>query len=234
MSWYGDAWNGVKDAAGAVGTWLVGGDATSGMATKPQTADYQRGYLQDDFMKRGAAQMNTGQADQVRAQQGQLSNMLFRQASGQQQGAGELAVQRQANNAQANQASMAQMARGAGAGMAARTAARNSADIGVNAAGQASIAQLQDQQSAQNQLGGLLNAQRGQDIQTAGANQAAQMQQQQLQLAGLAQMLGIDQAQLQQELAKRQIDAGDKGMLGSLMEIGGQVGAAYASGGMKK
>lgn len=220
MAWYND-----------VGRWLVGGNATKGMQTQPQTADYQRGYLQQDFMKRDAPTMNTAQADQTRGQQGQLAQMLFQQAQGLTKGAGERAVERQAGNAMAQQVSQAQMARGAGAGMAARNAARTSADIGTNAAGQAGIAQLQDQQSAQNQLGGLLNATRGQDIQTAGANQQAQLAQQQQQLAALAQMLGVDQAALQQDLAKRGLAAQDKGMLPSLLQIGGQIGAAAATGG---
>lgn len=215
---------------GGLKTWLMGGDATEGMSTRPESADYQQGYLQNDFMKRSAPMMNTGQADQSRGQQGQLAQMLFQQANGQRQGAGEMAVQRQAGNAMAQQTSTAQMARGANAALAARSAARNNANIGVSAAGQAGIAQMQDQQSAQNQLGGLLGNMRGQDIQTAGANQQSQLAQQQMQLSALAQMLGVDQATLQAELAKRQIDAGDKGMLGSLLQIGGQVGAAAAGG----
>jgi hypothetical protein len=210
--------------------WLFGGKATEGMAKEPATAAYQRGYLQNDFMQRQAPMMNTAQADQTRGQQGQLAGMLFNQAQGLSQGAGERAVERQANNAMANQASMAQMARGAGAGMAARNAARTSADIGTNAAGQAAIAQMQDQQSAQNQLGSLLNATRGQDIQTAGANQQAQLAQQQLQLGALAQMLGVDQAALQQDLARRGLKMQDTGMLPSLLQIGGQIGASAATG----
>ncbi len=224
----GGMFGGRLDGAKA---WLFGGKATQGMPTQPQTAGYQRDYLQNDFMNRSAPTMNTAQADQARAQQSQLAQMLFDQSRGLTPGAGELAVQRQANNALAAQASQAQMARGAGAGMAARTAARNSADIGTNAAGQAGIAQMQDQQAAQNQLAGLLGQTRGQDIQTAGANQQAQLAQQQLQLGGLAQLLGVDQAALQQDLARRNLKQGDKGMLPSLLQIGGQIGAAAMTGG---
>jgi hypothetical protein len=221
---------GLGGLAGRAKTWLLGGDATKGMPSGPQTGDYQRGYLQNDFMNRGAPQMNTGQSDQARGQQQQLAQMLFQQANGQRQGAGELAVQRQANNAMANTTSAAQMARGANSAMAARNAARTNADIGVNAAGQAGIAQLQDQQSAQNQLGGLLGMTRQQDIGVAGANQQGQLAQQQLQLQALAQMLGVDQAALQQDLAKRGLDMQDQGMLPSLLQIGGQIGAAAAGG----
>ena len=205
--------------------WLFGGGATKGMNTAPQTGDYQRGYLQQ-MTGREAPQMNTGASDQARGQQQQLAQMLFAQANGQKQGAGELAVQRQVNNAQANNTSAAQMSRGANTAMAMRNAARTNADIGVNGAGQAGIAQLQDQQMATNQLGGLLGATRGQDIQVAGANQAGQMQQQQIQLAALAQMLGVDQAALTQDLEKRKIDATDKGTFGSLLQAGGSLMAA--------
>lgn len=217
-------WGGVKN-------WLFGGKATKGMASGPQTGDYQRGYLQNDFMKRQAPTLDATQSNGTRAQQNMLADMLFRQAQGQTPGAGELAVNRQVNAANAAQTSQAMMARGADSAMAARNAARMKAEIGVNGAGQAGIAQMQDQQAAQNQLGGLLGTQRGQDIQTAGANQQAQLAQQQLQLGALAQMLGVDQAALQQDLAKRGLAAQDKGMLGSLLQIGGQIGASYAGGG---
>lgn len=219
--------------------FLFGGGATKDMPAGPASGAYQTGYLKN-MLGNGAPQMNTGQSDQARGmgdqtrgQQQQLAQMLFQQANGQTQGAGELAVQRQANNAMANNTSAAQMARGANTAMAMRNAARTNADIGVNAAGQAGIAQLQDQQSAQNQLGGLLGATRGQDlqtrgqdIQTAGANQAAQMQQQQVQLAALAQMLGVDQAALQQDMEKRKIAATDKGMFPELLKAGGSLMAA--------
>lgn len=205
--------------------WLFGGGATKGMATAPQTAGYQRGYLQN-MLGRQAPTMDTGQANQSREQQQQLAQMLFQQAQGQRAGAGELAVNRQANQALAQQTAAAQMARGSNSALAARNAARNQADIGTNAAGQASIAQLQDQQAAYNQLGGLLGQTRAQDIGTAQGNQAAQMQQQQLQIAALAQMLGVDKAQLEQDLEKRKLQTQDKGNLGGLLQA---VGGLFAS-----
>lgn len=203
-------------------TWLFGGDATKGMPTSPASGAYQTGYLKN-MLGNSAPQMNTAQSDQVRGDQNRLAGMLFAQADGSRQGAGELAVQRQANRAMAANTGAAQMARGANTAMAMRNMARSNADIGVNAAGQAGIAQLQDQQSAQNQLGGLLGGMRGQDIQVAGANQQGQLAQQQLQLGMLAQMLGVDQATLQQELEKRKIDSTDKGMFGSLLQTGGSL-----------
>lgn len=215
---------------GAAGDWFFGGAAGNNIPTETKTGGYQRGYLQNDFMNRGAPTMNTAQSDQARGQQNRLASMLFNQASGQRQGAGELAVQRQAGNAMAQQTSAAQMARGANAALAARNAARQNASIGVNAAGQAGIAQLQDQQSAQNQLAGLLGNMRGQDIQTAGANQQAELAQRQLQLGGLAQMLGVDQTELEAAITRAKANNEDKGMLGSLLQIGGQIGAAYTGG----
>lgn len=224
MSWYNPAswdWGAAKD-------WLLGGKAGNNIPTQTQTGEYQRGYLQNDFMNRAAPTMDAGQSNQARGQQNQLAGMLFQQATGATPGAGELAVQRQASNAMAQQTSAAQMARGANAALAARTAARTNANIGGNAAGQAQIAQLQDQQSAQNQLAGLLGNMRGQDIQTAGANQQAQLAQQQLQLGALAQMLGVDQAELEASIARANVNNADKGMLGTLLQVGGQIGAAAA------
>ncbi len=220
--------------------WMFGGDATKGMQTQPQTADFQRTHLQTSLGQAAptVGGISTAQTDQTRGQQGQLAQMLMQQASGQRQGAGEMAVQRQAGNAMANQASLAQMSRGAGAGMAQRNAARASADIGTNAAGQAGIAQMQDQQAAQGQLGSLLGmtrgqdlGQRGQDIGVAQGNQGAQLAQQGQNLQALQQMLGVDQAAMQQDAMRRQLAAQDKGMAGSLMQIGGQLGAAYLTGG---
>lgn len=222
---FGQDTSGARDS---VKTWLLGGKATEGMASGPASGAYQQGYLQNDFMNRTAPQMNAGQSDQTRGQQGQLAGMLFQQAQGNRPGAGEMAVNRQVGSAMAQQTSAAQMARGANAALAARNAARSTADIGVNGAGMAAQAQMQDQTNAQNQLGGLLGGMRSQDIGVAQGNQQAQMQQQQLQLQALAQMLNVDVATLQQDLAKRQLAAGDKGMLPGLLQMGGSALAAYA------
>lgn len=230
----------LAGAGSAVSGWLFGGNATKGMANGPQTADYQRGYLQN-FANRQAPQMgvpSAGQSNATAGQQNQLAQMLFKTASGQAPGPGELAVQRGINQAQAAQTSQAQMARGADAMLAGRNAARNSVDIGVSGAGQRGIAQMQDVNNAQAGLAGLLGmqrsqdlSQRGQDIGVQQGNQQAQMQQQQLQLGALAQMLGVDTATLQQDLAKRNINLQDKGMFPTLLQIGGQIGAASATGG---
>lgn len=212
-------------------TWLFGGNATKGMASQPQTADYQRGYLQNDFMNRAAPTLNAAQSDQTRAQQGRLAGMLFQQATGQRPGAGEMAVNRQVNQGMAQLTSGAQMARGADAALAARNAARSGVDMRVNGAGMAAQAQQVDQANATQGLQSLLGGMRQQDIGTAAANQQAQMGQQQLQLSALAQMLGVDQAALQQDLAKRGLKMQDKGMFPTLLQTGGQIAASAVGGG---
>ncbi len=226
MSWYNPGswdWGAAKD-------WMFGGAAGNNIPTQTKTGDYQRGYLQNDFMNRAAPTMDQSASNQARGQQQNLATMLGRVADGSQQGAGELAVQRQVGNAQAQQTSTAQMARGANAALAARNAARQSATIGVNGAGQAGIAQLNDVTAAQGQLSGLLGNMRAGDIQTAGANQQAELAQRQLQLGGLAQMLGVDTAELEAAIARANANNADKGMFGQLLQVGGQVGAASLQG----
>jgi hypothetical protein len=134
-----------------------------------------------------AAQLDPSQQAQFRNQQMAQANRLGAIASGQQQGAGELAAQRQANRSIAQQQAMARMGRGqAGAG---RMAARNVADIGTSAAGQSQVAALQDQQAANAQLGSVLAQGREADIGMAGQN--AQFQQQQMLQQG-----GMDQQRM--------------------------------------
>lgn len=211
-------------------SWWFGGDATKGMQTQPQTGDYQRSYLQQ-MLGQSAPQMNDAQSNQGRAQQGQLANILMGVATGNQAGPGELAVQRQVGNAMAQQTAQASMARGADAALAARSAMRNQADIGVNGAGQAGIAQMQDKANAANQLASVLGTQRAQDIGVAQGNQNAGLQQQQLQLGMLAQLLGVDQTALAQDLAKRKLGMQDQGMFPGLLQVGGQIASANASKG---
>lgn len=220
--------NGDRPGMGsALGNWLFGGDATRGMKSAPQTADFQRQYTQE-MTQRQAPMMDTMQSNQARGQQQTLADMLFRTASGTAPGAGEMAVNRQIGAAQAAQQAQAMQARGANAALANRTAARNTADIGVAGAGQAAIAQTNDQTAAMGNLGQVLGGMRGQDVAVAGANQQAQMDQQKIQLQALAQMLGVDVATLQQDLAKRGLAMQDKGILPSLLQMGGSIAAASA------
>ncbi len=211
----------------ALGDWLFGGKDTRGIASGPATGAFQTQYAQG-MLDRSAPMMDTTQSNQARGQQQNLADMLFRTASGTAPGAGEMAVNRQIGQAQAAQAAQAMAARGANAALANRTAARANADLGVNGAGQAAIAQTNDQTAAMGNLGQVLGGMRGQDVTVAGANQQAQMDQQKIQLAALAQMLGVDVATLQQDLAKRGLQMQDKGILPGLLQMGGSSAAASA------
>jgi hypothetical protein len=200
-----------------------------------------------------AAQLNGAQQDQFRQGQMGLMGQMAAVAGGQQAGAGELAVRRQANQSAAQQFAAQNMARGANAGIMARAAARQLGDLGTNAAGMGSQAALSDQMNARGQLAGLMQGARGQDLDLAGQN-AAFNQQRMLQQGQFNQQTNLANqgAQLQQrgmndqyglglmgqyyntsaaELAARQNRAGmmpqDGGMFGDLLQAGGTLGAAY-------
>jgi hypothetical protein len=260
-------WGGLKDM-------LVGGSATKDLNTQGANYGASQGYLQNAMNTAGgraaptsqaaqlgpAAQLNGAPQDQFRQQQMGMAGRLGAIASGQQAGAGELAVNRQVGQGIAAQQAGAQMARGANAALAARQAARSTADLNVNGAGMAAQAQMGDQMNANQQLGGLLAQGRGQDLDMAGQN--ANFQQQQMmqqgqfnqqtglanQSAQLAQtgmndaygmsatqgMMGLDQQQYQNELQKRQLQLQDKGILPGLLQTAGQIGATYATGGLSQ
>jgi hypothetical protein len=131
--------------------------------------------------------MDTGQSDQFRAAQMGLLNQYQAIANGQQAGAGELGVQRQAQRALGNAAGAATMARGNSAIGGSRAAARAAGAIGLGAAGQAQQAQLSDQAAARQAMMGITGQGREQDIGIAGANQQAENQR-------IFQQAGIDQS----------------------------------------
>lgn len=131
--------------------------------------------------------LDQGRADQWRRQQMDLANRLTGIASGQQQGAGELAVGRQVNRALAAQQAQARMARGSNAGIGARAAARGAADVTLAGAGQAREAALSDQMAANQALAGVAQGARGQDLEAATQNMSAQNQ-------AIFQQAGLDQA----------------------------------------
>ncbi len=134
-----------------------------------------------------AAQVDPSQQAQARAMQMAQAQRLGAIASGQQQGAGELAVQRQAAQAAAAQQAAARMNRGMSAASAQRGAARNLGQLATNTAGQSQIAAMQDQQAAGQQLGSLLDSTRGADLSLAAQN------------ANLAQQTGLQQGQMSQQ-----------------------------------
>jgi hypothetical protein len=203
--------------------YLFGGSALS-----PQSMMQQNPYAQQVLQQYGSAmgqqapQLAGGPQDQFRDMQVQQAQQLQRIASGQQQGAGELATQRQVQNAAAGQQAMARMARGSNAGLALRGAANNTAGIGLAGAGQAQQSALQDQQMAQGQLAGVTQAGRGSDINFAGQNANLQMQQQQLQqlYAQLLQQMG--QGQLNTMGQMYGSAQSNPGVLGGLISGAGQ------------
>ncbi len=241
MSW----WDSTKN-------FIFGGDATKGIASKPQNYDAataQLGQIAANAGGRAApqaagTQLAGGPQDQARAGMIGVADRLGSIASGQQAGAGELAVNRQVDAANAAQVSAARMARGGNAALAARGAARNQADLALSGAGQAAAAQMADQQQANALLGQTYGQVRSGDIDFASQNaqlgQQAQIENMraqlaqtgmndQQQIAALGQQLGWDQAKIQAELQRAAIKAGDKGMLPGLLQAGGQAAAMYAA-----
>lgn len=244
MSWYGDLGNWAKNT-------VFGGDASSGINAK--LGNYDMASNQLGQMAMGAQgrpapmvqgqQLATGNIDQSRAGLMGTAGSLAQIASGQRAGAGELAVNRQMGQATAAQLAAARSAHGANAALAYRNAARNTMDLGQQAAAQAAQAQMADQQAALAQQGGLYGQAYGLDTsvaaqnaglgqQAALANQNAQLQQTGLndarQIQAIGQLLGWDQASISAAIQKAQIAAGDKGILPSLIAGGGQIAAAYA------
>jgi hypothetical protein len=254
-----------------VQNWLVGDQQANRDAMREgnfrlQGGDMLRHYAQGqlgDAQRRqaptaqamqlgNAAQLAGGPQDQWRAQQMSLASQLAGVAGGQQMGAGEMAVRRQANQQAAQLAGQTAMARGSNAGIMARAAARGLGDLGVNASGAAGQSALQDQSAARGQLAGLLGQGRGADLDLAAQN--AQLQQQRMlmqgqfgqqtalanQQAALAQrgmndqyglgMMGqyanISAEELRARMARAGLLGQDRGHLGSLLQAGGTIAAA--------
>ncbi len=162
----------------------------------------------------------------------QQAQQLQAIASGQQKGAGELAVQRQINSALAAQQAQARMARGGNAALTARESARNSAGLGLAGAGQAQQAAMQDQMNAQGMLTQALGQGRGQDQQMALANLDAQLKSRGMddaqRIAFLSQLTGMNAAELQAKTGLYSAGMQDKGIFGSLLSAGGQILGALA------
>lgn len=195
----------------------------------------------------GGMQLDLGQANQSRQGVLDTAARLGGIASGQQAGAGELAVNRQLGMALAQQTAAARMAHGANAAIAARNAMRNQADAGLQGAGLAAQSRMQDQGQANAQLGSLYgnlygqdagvaaqNAQLGQSAQLA--NLQAAMQQSgmndAMQLQALGQMLGWDQQTINAHLAaiqQQQVDQNKPNIGASLLQNGGALLGLYGA-----
>lgn len=199
-----------------------------------QGADWMRDYAGgqlNNAQNRGAptsqmyqlgarTQIDGAQQAQARGQMQALADSYQRTASGQQAGAGELAVNRQRDAAAAQQFAAANMSRGANAGIMARVASRQLGDLGTNAAGMASQQALADQAAARGQLAGVLGSMRGQDLDYA--TQQAQLDQQRMMQQG---QFGQQTNLANQAAALQQRGMNDQyglGMLGQLGDISGR------------
>jgi hypothetical protein len=256
MAWYNPLDWGKSNAAAKIDAQPVNYDAVTNRLGQMADGAQGRAAPTAQAAQLGAAhQLATGQMDQSRAGMLGVTNRLGAVAGGAQMGAGEMAVNNQIGRAQAAQMAAARGARGAGAALAFRQAARNNADLGLAGAAQAAQSRMGDQQAANQQLGALYGSMYGQDAGVAAqnaqfgqqamlqqgqfqqqanmANQGAQLQQTAMndaqQIQALGQILGWDQARLQAELAKAGIQAGDKGIFPQLLQAGGSIGAAAAA-----
>lgn len=225
------SWEGFKD-------WLIGG-------TSKQPSDFRQNYAHqgqlDSAIKQGLGTNRTapqvGMDSPFRgAQLGQLGQ-LQGLASGQQRTAGEIAVQRQAQQAAAQQQAMARMARGGDAVLAQRRGAEQMAGIASNASGQAQRAAIEGQMQAHGLLTQAAGQARGQDQAIQLANLDAKLKQMgmddQARLGYMAQLTGLDIAQLQQQMASYNQAAANPGMLGPLLSaagtaLAGPIGGAIA------
>lgn len=210
--------------------WMFGGASQTPPGGNPLLGQTQGMLLNGagNYGGLGAAAPQLDPSQQAAFRNAQLQQMmqLQRIASGQQQGAGELAAQRQGQNALAQQQAMARMARGGDAALAMRNAASNAAGIGLNTAGQSQQAAMQDQMNAQGLLSGVTNAGRGQDIGMAGQNAQLQQQQQQMAMQGLLGLGQLGQSQYGTQAGIYGAQMQNPGVLGGLLQAGGQAGAA--------
>lgn len=207
--------------------YIVGGSATApGDWKQFQPND---GAIQHNAamgMNQAAPTIDPSQQAQFRQMQMQQAQQLQRIASGQQQGAGELAIQRQVANAQAAQQAQARMARGGNAGMANLQASRAQAGIGLQGAGQSQQAALSDQQAAQSQLANSLNQGRSGDMSLAQGNANLQAGQNQIAQGYNQQLVTEGGNELQGANSNWQAAQQDHGILGGLFNTAGSMFAA--------
>lgn len=184
----------------------------------------------DQYTQQQAPQLQMGDDPFRRAQLAQMGQ-LQQVASGQQAGAGELAVQRQYANALAAQQAQARMARGGNAALAYRNAANQSAALGSTAAGMGQQAALQDQANAQGMLGQVGAAGRGADINVANANAGYTANANQVNAANYLQFLNqlnnTNVAKYNADLGiGAQRDAADAAKTGGMLQgVGAAIGA---------
>lgn len=235
--------------------WLTGPardiSADTSLGDKGYMSDYIKGQLGGvggrTAPQMGGAQLDQSQSDEWRRRMIDLANSYGQIASGQEQGAGELAVGRAANQALANQIAMMNAQRGGQAAMAGRQAARGAVDIGQQAAGMGQEAALRDQAAARQALGTLGAQQRQMDLSAAGQNaqleqnrQIAQMEadlrargmnDQQI-LGLLSQLYGMNAAELQARLQAAGIQAGMPTNMQQIGQMAGGIGGLLTGFGL--
>ena len=239
---------GVGAIAGGIGGWLSGSDDEA--PKRLGHYDYatnQLGQMAASAQGRYApvidpSQLNRFYLDQSRGGLMDTAGRLSGIASGQQQGAGEMAVNAQLGRAAAAQNAAARMARGANAALALRNAQRNQADMGLAGAGQAAQSRMQDQQAANAQLGQIYGSMYGQDAnvaaqnaqlaqQAALANQGAYLTQQQLndarQMQAYQQMLAWDAANNGQQIDWAKFNSMQPNVGANMLQAGGSILAGY-------
>lgn len=215
--------------------FLTGGMTASTNPASYSTPGAHQGQVENmvntgvaGLQNRAAPQLNAGPQDQFRNAQMQQMGQLQHIAGGQQAGAGELAVQRQMQNALAGQQAMARIRGAGGGGMLA--ASRQGAALGSSAAGMGQQAAMQDQMNAQGLLANVAGQGRGQDIGFANSN--AQLQQNQMGMndqayqAFINSLTGMDANQQAAQVAAMQAATQRQGLLGGLLSTGGQVAGA--------
>jgi hypothetical protein len=152
--------------AGPVSTSAL--DATAGRADALGASIAGRQNVQAT-----GATIDTTKADQGRvaatatgARQSGLADILTASAMGNGPSAAQMQLQRATDSNTAKAAALAASGRGVNPALMARQAAEGAASANQDAAGQSAILRSQEQQQAQQALGGVLTSERGQDLQS--------------------------------------------------------------------
>ncbi len=215
-------------------------------ATNLQTSDYQQ-QIKDALMQAGKIDPNSpnnAQSNATAAQQGQLAQMLMKQAQGQGgPSPAENMLTQASNQNTANSAAQLAGVRGMNPAAAARLIQQQGMNQGQQLANQAGVLRANEQLQNQNQLAGLLGTQRGQDLNQAQGNVAA--------MQGNTNLLGTlgglqnqqNAGQIQNALGAQQINSGvaagnaqtnaavSGGILSSLAASGGGSSSGGGGGG---
>lgn len=167
----------------------------------------------DAAQGRGAASLDQRQANQSRAYQATLAQQLADQSAGRGPSLATDQFNRATDANIAQAMALAASQRGLTAGQGLRQVAQQSQDLRAQAARDAATARIQEQLAARQQLAGVSESMRGQDLSASKANLDAEMAQRALndkqqqafaQMAGEMQMYRDDQARKLEELRGEQ------------------------------